>query len=221
MSKSSLVVSLLKRVRLEKRLFPFRFSEAFGMAEIRGDRNAFLLKEWMLIVSILPIFSCYRRIIWNFFRLENEHLNNCGNFRAVRDIGIAPIRKETSPPPVMQEGDKAYGMFSQLYTLNQNNNNGSNDNHRDSDEINQGFDAGGSGDSGGVAMENAPLPSTLAEYATMLRQNNQKSLWNHLRENYLQTKKEKRRRLEFDRIVSMEEALRAAKMDVQVAFFLG
>jgi len=29
--------------------------------------------------------------VWNFFRLENEHLNNCGQFRAVRDISIAPI----------------------------------------------------------------------------------------------------------------------------------
>jgi hypothetical protein len=28
----------------------------------------------------------FRRSIWNFFRLENEHLNNCGQFRAIRDI---------------------------------------------------------------------------------------------------------------------------------------
>ena len=28
--------------------------------------------------------------MWNFFRLENEHLNNCGEFRAVRDISIIP-----------------------------------------------------------------------------------------------------------------------------------
>lgn len=33
----------------------------------------------------------FRRFVWNFFRLENEHLNNCGKFRAVRDISIAPI----------------------------------------------------------------------------------------------------------------------------------
>lgn len=32
-----------------------------------------------------------RRFVWNFFRLENEHLNNCGRFRAVRDISVAPI----------------------------------------------------------------------------------------------------------------------------------
>jgi len=32
-----------------------------------------------------------RRFVWNFFRLENEHLNNCGKFRAVRDISVAPV----------------------------------------------------------------------------------------------------------------------------------
>ena len=33
----------------------------------------------------------YRRFIWNFFRVENEHLNNCGQFRAVRDISVYPL----------------------------------------------------------------------------------------------------------------------------------
>ncbi|CAF1255792.1 unnamed protein product [Adineta ricciae] len=32
-----------------------------------------------------------RRFSWNFFRLENEHLNNCGRYRAIRDISIKPI----------------------------------------------------------------------------------------------------------------------------------
>lgn len=26
--------------------------------------------------------------MWNFFRLENEHLNNCGQFRAIKDIPL-------------------------------------------------------------------------------------------------------------------------------------
>ena len=39
-----------------------------------------------LIFSILAPLEIFRRFIWNYFRLENEHLNNCGNFRAVRDI---------------------------------------------------------------------------------------------------------------------------------------
>lgn len=40
---------------------------------------------------MLIFAKSYRRFVWNFFRLENEHLNNCGKFRAVRDISIAPI----------------------------------------------------------------------------------------------------------------------------------
>ena len=40
--------------------------------------------------------------MWNFFRLENEHLNNCGQFRAVRDISIKPD-KEVLNPKKMEE----------------------------------------------------------------------------------------------------------------------
>lgn len=36
----------------------------------------------------------HRRFVWNFFRLENEHLNNCGEFRAVRDISVAPLNAD-------------------------------------------------------------------------------------------------------------------------------
>lgn len=44
-----------------------------------------------VMTSILALLEVFRRFVWNFFRLENEHLNNCGKFRAVRDISIAPI----------------------------------------------------------------------------------------------------------------------------------
>ncbi|KAI4492046.1 hypothetical protein M0802_010171 [Mischocyttarus mexicanus] len=44
-----------------------------------------------MVTSIVAPLEVFRRFIWNFFRLENEHLNNCGKFRAVRDISIAPI----------------------------------------------------------------------------------------------------------------------------------
>ncbi|CAG9857528.1 unnamed protein product [Phyllotreta striolata] len=44
-----------------------------------------------LMTSILSPLEVFRRFVWNFFRLENEHLNNCGQFRAVRDISVAPI----------------------------------------------------------------------------------------------------------------------------------
>ncbi|CAI9716999.1 xenotropic and polytropic retrovirus receptor 1-like isoform X1 [Octopus vulgaris] len=51
--------------------------------------NGMVQKE--VASTILMILEVFRRFIWNYFRLENEHLNNCGQFRAVRDISIAPI----------------------------------------------------------------------------------------------------------------------------------
>lgn len=44
-----------------------------------------------IIVTILVSLEVFRRFVWNFFRLENEHINNCGKFRAVRDISVIPI----------------------------------------------------------------------------------------------------------------------------------
>ncbi|KAG1675108.1 Xenotropic and polytropic retrovirus receptor 1 [Nymphon striatum] len=44
-----------------------------------------------IVLTVLAPLEVFRRFVWNFFRLENEHLNNCGNFRAVRDISVAPI----------------------------------------------------------------------------------------------------------------------------------
>lgn len=44
-----------------------------------------------VVTSVTAPLEVFRRFVWNFFRLENEHLNNCGKFRAVRDISIAPI----------------------------------------------------------------------------------------------------------------------------------
>ncbi|XP_078083673.1 xenotropic and polytropic retrovirus receptor 1 homolog [Mustelus asterias] len=43
-----------------------------------------------IISTTLAPLEVFRRFVWNFFRVENEHLNNCGQFRAVRDISIAP-----------------------------------------------------------------------------------------------------------------------------------
>lgn len=42
-----------------------------------------------IITLVLAPLEIFRRFIWNFYRLENEHLNNCGEFRAVRDISIS------------------------------------------------------------------------------------------------------------------------------------
>ncbi|KMQ97634.1 xenotropic and polytropic retrovirus receptor 1 [Lasius niger] len=47
-----------------------------------------------LMISIIAPLEVFRRFMWNYFRLENEHLYNVGKFRAVRDISIGPIRRD-------------------------------------------------------------------------------------------------------------------------------
>lgn len=59
--------------------------------------NVSLAEAWMLhsdlLICIMAPLEVFRRFIWNYLRLENEHVNNCGQFRAVRDISVKPIRK--------------------------------------------------------------------------------------------------------------------------------
>ncbi|XP_066568552.1 xenotropic and polytropic retrovirus receptor 1 homolog [Amia ocellicauda] len=45
----------------------------------------------IVVTSVLAPLEVIRRCVWNFFRLENEHLNNCGEFRAVRDVSVTPF----------------------------------------------------------------------------------------------------------------------------------
>ncbi|KAF7695574.1 xenotropic and polytropic retrovirus receptor 1a isoform X1 [Silurus meridionalis] len=47
-----------------------------------------------VVATVLAPLEVFRRFVWNFFRLENEHLNNCGEFRAVRDISVAPLNAD-------------------------------------------------------------------------------------------------------------------------------
>ncbi|XP_022106276.1 xenotropic and polytropic retrovirus receptor 1 homolog [Acanthaster planci] len=56
-----------------------------------------------LLRSILAPLEVFRRFVWNFFRLENEHLNNCGQFRAVRDISIKPDKEKEEENPKRME----------------------------------------------------------------------------------------------------------------------
>ncbi|CAI9785253.1 unnamed protein product [Fraxinus pennsylvanica] len=64
--------------------------------------NVFLRLAWMQTVMSVTIFSLngqtliatvaaleiIRRGIWNFFRLENEHLNNVGKYRAFKSVPL-------------------------------------------------------------------------------------------------------------------------------------
>jgi len=57
----------------------------------------YVIKSTIVIEIVSTTFKSlevFRRFVWNFFRLENEHLNNCGEFRAVRDISINPLRED-------------------------------------------------------------------------------------------------------------------------------
>ncbi|XP_075229143.1 solute carrier family 53 member 1 isoform X2 [Lycorma delicatula] len=69
---------------LEDLVLRFSWAYTFVLVEMK-----FVSPELML--SITAPLEVFRRFIWNFFRLENEHLNNCGKFRAVRDISVAPL----------------------------------------------------------------------------------------------------------------------------------
>lgn len=59
--------------------------------------NVSLGEAWTLdsdyLTCITAPLEVFRRFVWNYFRLENEHVNNCGQFRAVRDISVKPIKK--------------------------------------------------------------------------------------------------------------------------------
>ncbi|XP_039497421.1 xenotropic and polytropic retrovirus receptor 1 isoform X1 [Drosophila santomea] len=57
--------------------------------------------------TICSILEITRRFIWNYVRLENEHLFNCGNFRATRDIHLAALnpRQERMLESMMDESD--------------------------------------------------------------------------------------------------------------------
>lgn len=63
-----------------------RFSWTLSMSLIQAGYI-----EGDVMITILSPLEVFRRFIWNYFRLENEHLNNVGKFRAVRDISVAPM----------------------------------------------------------------------------------------------------------------------------------
>jgi hypothetical protein len=58
----------------------------------------------LLLVASLEII---RRSQWNIYRMENEHLNNCGQFRVTREIPTAiPLPRSDSDDEAIAEGDE-------------------------------------------------------------------------------------------------------------------
>lgn len=66
-----------------------RFAWTFSFACTVGG-----FMDTNILTCVLSVLEVFRRFIWNYFRLENEHLNNCGEFRATRDISIAPLEDD-------------------------------------------------------------------------------------------------------------------------------
>ncbi|KAI9275614.1 EXS family-domain-containing protein [Phascolomyces articulosus] len=60
---------------------------------------------------ITALMEAYRRIQWNFFRLENEHFNNYADYRAINEI---PLPFATTIPVEDEEIGKIYSNAIQL-----------------------------------------------------------------------------------------------------------
>jgi len=70
--------------------FILRFFWLVRLYDMSLSRKTESYKE--VVYTFIGLLEVFRRFVWNFFRLENEHLNNCGQFRAVRDISITPLK---------------------------------------------------------------------------------------------------------------------------------
>lgn len=71
-----------------------------------GDRGSQVL-DGNIVGTVLALLEVFRRFIWNFFRLENEHLNNAGDFRVVRDISVHPVDLSQLPAGDEEEANSA------------------------------------------------------------------------------------------------------------------
>lgn len=70
-----------------------------------GEGGAKIL-EGNTLGTILAVLEVFRRFVWNLFRLENEQLTNCGEFRVVRDISIHPLDPSEVPMDDEEEGQE-------------------------------------------------------------------------------------------------------------------
>ncbi|RKP09534.1 EXS family-domain-containing protein, partial [Thamnocephalis sphaerospora] len=79
-------------------VFPYKSLYYFAMGSDLLLRAAWLLNispslwgiffDNRIVAFTLAVLEILRRFQWNFFRMENEHVNNCGMFRAIREIPL-------------------------------------------------------------------------------------------------------------------------------------
>jgi len=123
------------------------------------------------LVAMIALGEMWRRFCWNFFRLENEHLNNCGEFRAVRRI---PMPFEYAPAESEHYTDESGGEGS---TRKGNQGSGEDDGDDDEDDVNgNGIDSDGHatqlprfllGSSGSIATGTDTLATSFGSIGTM------------------------------------------------------
>ncbi|KAL0685643.1 hypothetical protein Bca4012_052491 [Brassica carinata] len=65
----------------------FFLADQLTTQTVLGIREAPFLHRRAL-VAVVTILEIVRRGIWNFFRLENEHLNNVGKYRAFKSVPL-------------------------------------------------------------------------------------------------------------------------------------
>lgn len=61
---------------------------AWMLSIMRVDRTFGFVRYENAFTVILACLEIIRRGIWNFFRIENEHLNNVGKYRAVKAVPL-------------------------------------------------------------------------------------------------------------------------------------
>ncbi|KAI8334962.1 EXS family-domain-containing protein [Chlamydoabsidia padenii] len=69
-------------------LLRFSWTLSFAHFKMNGEILAFMI----------AFLEGVRRIQWNVFRLENEHLNNCGQYRAIKEIPLPFAMMEDHEP---------------------------------------------------------------------------------------------------------------------------
>ncbi|XP_023160648.2 xenotropic and polytropic retrovirus receptor 1 homolog isoform X2 [Drosophila hydei] len=89
-----------KRIFLRNRLIYPKWFYYYAIIADLSIRFFWALEVYLIANNLLlpnnsktlsSICEINRRFIWNFLRLENEHLFNCGNFRATRDIFLSAL----------------------------------------------------------------------------------------------------------------------------------
>ncbi|XP_001356122.3 xenotropic and polytropic retrovirus receptor 1 homolog [Drosophila pseudoobscura] len=99
----------------ENLVFP-KWFYYFAILENTLLRFVWILEIVLVHFDVLTVYHCKsliifceitRRFVWNLLRLENEHLNNCGKFRATRDIFLTALNptEELLLERMMDESD--------------------------------------------------------------------------------------------------------------------